>query len=426
MPLLLLVLAGIHQGCGAVDPGKEPTITRTPEGQEVERVPRFGDLALSDLDGDRRLDLVVVEERSAEDGPPPDGLVTVFMQQASGNFRQGVTYPAFKAARSVATGDLNSDGWQDVVVGSWQALTASMTDRLIFFLQPPGSGGALMDAGHLELSMRIWDLGVGDLNGDGHSDLVVAGSPSTMVLMNDPADPGVFLVRQIIDQQAERLALADIDGDGHLDLVLNRGSVDSSIRVYLNDDEMLVLHQELETGGEVNALAAADLNADGRVDLTVGNRLSDAAGDSLPGITTFLQKASPAEPGYFEEPDHTVTDDWRQRLPGGVAVADFDGDETPELAAIAGGEDVWDKEGIFPVVRSRTHIALLDRSAEGFVVRERPLIRENVVDLEVGDMNGDGLPDLVFSAYGVAILYNRTDRPGSFGAPVWIGRGNID
>jgi VCBS repeat protein len=72
---------------------------------------------------------------------------------------------------------------------------------------------------------------VGDLNGDGKPDLVVANlgpapSGSVSVLLQDPAHPGVFLAASNYPGLGQPLAvaIADLNGDGHPDIAVADGN----------------------------------------------------------------------------------------------------------------------------------------------------------------------------------------------------------
>jgi hypothetical protein len=115
----------------------------------------------------------------------------------------------------VATGDLNSDGRQDVVATHREGgsgLTILLGDRLGKLSPAPGSP--------LPLGHGAWGVEVADMDRDGKADLVVAGDVAVHVLVGDGRRgfrPAVGSPYQT-GKGAWRLAVADFDGDGKLDV----------------------------------------------------------------------------------------------------------------------------------------------------------------------------------------------------------------
>ena len=71
------------------------------------------------------------------------------------------------------------------------------------------------------------------------------------------------------------VAAADINGDGKLDLVVTN-SVSYTVSVFLgNGNGTFAAKQDFTTGGYPNSVVVADLNGDGRLDLVLANRFSD-------------------------------------------------------------------------------------------------------------------------------------------------------
>ena len=232
-------------------------------------------VALGDVNGDGRLDLVVGNSNQ------PNRL---YLNNGTANPFNGVTGTDISAdannTRAVALGDINGDGRLDVVAGN-----ASLQANRLYLNNGTAdpfngvTGANITTDGHNTTSVAL-----GDMNGDGRLD-VVAGNdrndtilqPNRLYLNNGGANPfpGASASNITADNQDTfSLALGDVDGDGDLDLVAgNLGQVN---RLYLNNGTINPFNGV--TGENVTAdaqstlsVALADMDGDGDRDLVAGN-----------------------------------------------------------------------------------------------------------------------------------------------------------
>ena len=186
-------------------------------------VGRFVDLAKGDLDGDGRMDLV---------GLSPDGSVTIALQQARGRYsktRVRISKP-FEADR-IGLSDVNSDGRADLLLSKQKhsKIYVHFSDR-----RGNPSDSTIIEAG-LQPGEMIEDFEAGDLDGDGHMDVVALvaadfGRPKLLSL-RPGLKPSLVVWQKLeilasirtspMPVYARYLVLDDLDGDGDDDVIIS-------------------------------------------------------------------------------------------------------------------------------------------------------------------------------------------------------------
>jgi hypothetical protein len=237
-----------------------------------------GTVAVADVNGDGKPDLLVAGLTN------PDltgGVVTVLLGNGDGSFGTGQSYDAgSQRAFALAVGDVNGDGKLDVLVlGGGVGVLLGNGDGTFQTTQTYPSGGVAASS-----------IAIADVNGDGKSDVVVTnhycfdpGCPTSRsvigVLLGN--GDGTFQASHVYStgaSLAESVAVADVNGDGNPDLIVahsSPGSIYGSPVATLlgNGDGTFQAPLRFYSGGKSGlSIAVADINADGKPDLVLGNR----------------------------------------------------------------------------------------------------------------------------------------------------------
>lgn len=231
-----------------------------------------GAMALGDLDGDGATDLVVATRTGGHE------VVDVLLGRRDGSFRRASGSPTEVHASAqtwkpmVFLADVDEDGAIDVV-------TANGRRGTLEILRGDGRGG-LAPSRSVALASdggRFY-LALGDVDGDGHLDLVAShaseSSPARLLTRRGDgqggfADGPQAPVTVLADAALE--LLADVDGDGRPDVVLSHGD-STHISVLLNRGDGAFAPgpgSPFDVGLPAFDAEAADVDGDGHADLVV-------------------------------------------------------------------------------------------------------------------------------------------------------------
>jgi hypothetical protein len=145
---------------------------------------------IKDVNGDGLPDIVVANLGPGTDGKGAAG-VSVLLQDPAhpGSFLPPVTYSTPGQSIDVAVDDLNGDHKPDLVVAN---LAPANTGSVSVLLQDPAHPGAFLAATNYPALGQPLSVAIADLNGDGHPDIAIADGPSAGVLLQNAASPGSF------------------------------------------------------------------------------------------------------------------------------------------------------------------------------------------------------------------------------------------
>ena len=352
-------------------------------------------IAVADLNRDGFPDIVTAGSYVA-DSPPHPGHLAVILQDREnpGKFTDEGTYSIGSDPQCVAAGDLNQDGYTDLVGANYNDGTISL------LMQNPAAPGTFIPSGELPTGLYQYDVMTGDLNGDGLADIAVAGTYGVL-FFNDPLNPGNF-TETFIDTYIYSFAIGDIDGDGRMDLA---AIADGDVVIMLQspfptDPGQFTSVRTYSAGEHPNHVVIRDLDGDGRNDLAVANH---GPGDRPPAesLSILIQSHVPEQPGLFLPARHYQADGVCYRL----AIGDLNNDNRLDIVTANGGSFYGGT------------VSVLLQSAESGVFLPAVNYGEEgqQLDVAIGDLNNDGFNDIaVADADGARVRFQDPDLPGTF------------
>lgn len=265
-------------------------------------------------------------------------------------------------------------------------------------LQEDYSGSELPST--FDTSHTLQGIGVGDLDGDGWLDVLMAYGGGAVGLRNDGA--GRLVVDPTMDADggpmpsAQAVALADLDSDGDLDAYLGRDRGYSGL-ILTNDGTGRFTTVDLPDSAQAAMTGAfADFDGDGDLDLYTGATVTDSDGQAIldgevtrgDGDRLFIRGDDGT---YTNETDARIPADssWGWTFQGSPIDYDADGDLDLYLAHDWGAY----------ILPNR----LLNNDGTGHFTRVEDCYCElemYAMSAAVGDANYDGLPDLYLTDIG--------------------------
>lgn len=307
----------------------------------------------------------------------------------------------------ITANDFNEDGKPDlaiaantrvyVMLGKGDGTFAPAAGSPILMPSPPYNDAA---------SPYTGPITVGDFNHSGHLGLAVGEPPNAAAAIFLGKGDGTFASSSATFASAPQflsaIATADFNGDGDLDLAL-----EDSVMVGYGDGAFSAAGN-LYVSGIPNGLALGDFNQDGKLDAIVASGYTAGPGSSGSGLAVSLGKGD----GTFTPgPNSPISLGVNLQ---GIVAADFNGKGKLDVA-------VTDSA-------ANTVIVLLGNGDGTFGAPLTIPVGNQPVAIITGDFNSDGKLDLAVANYGdgtITLLLGNGD--GTFtqpaGSPYTVGHG---
>jgi fibronectin type 3 domain-containing protein len=340
----------------------------------------------ADVDGNGRKEAVVVTGFYFDAANDYSLFVHDFTQGAvAPSVTKVPTGNAYADSEAAAVGDLDGDGTDDVIVataGGVKVFLGSPTGLTRTPVVTPTVGA-------------VTDVLVAELTGDGHPDVLVSvkgPSGGEAILLAGQGD-GTFTPGQVIGVPRTAnpvLAAGDVTGDGHDDVVL---LWDTARQVEVLTDYSFTAggtrgnwdtwsNTPLTGTAWPDSVAAGDVSGDGRVDVVV------TAGGNVPGSQLIVVQTGADGRAELQ---YTLGS---KDIPEPVVVADTDGDHLGDVVTAHGG---WNSVGIYR------------QKAAGGLANEQLFTAPYASHYEhrglaVGDVTGDGRADVLLADYNHGLV----------------------
>ena len=273
-------------------------------------------------------------------------------------------------SRAVAVGDFNGDGIQDLA-----AIAGGPLSPLVIWLGNPDGSFTAAPAPAI-LAYTFGPIIVADLNADGKPDLAILNGDSNTVSVLLGNGDGTFTVSTTtssVGANPNELITSDFNGDGILDLAVTAQSSNALTILLGNGDGSFMPSSAgpIAASQSPYTIVAGDFNRDGNADLAAADLYDDTIsiwlgkGDGTFGPASSIHSGSNGAP---------------------LAAADFNGDGRLDLVV-----------GVAATASIPDSITIVAGNGDGTFTSAaagQPVDSRAITSFQIGDFNGDGVPDV--------------------------------
>lgn len=345
-------------------------------------------IAVGDFNRDGKQDIVTTNYNGAT-----VSFLSVRLGDGKGGFTGNTKLPinnfSIITHTSIVVSDVNSDGMLDIVVSGFNLST---------FLGDGAGGFTLFFDYNLGGTNSI---AICDFNGDGKQDVIYGKNFDLTVLFGDGNGHFTFTIGHFTFESASSLttnfnsiAIGDFNSDGKPDVATVKAATNVAIVYFGNGNGSILSRTQVNVGINPIAIASADFNNDGKLDFATANKgdssITLCLGDGLGGFSNNITTLNVGT------------------ALSAMSVGDFNGNGKLDIITLSEGAN------------NANNVSINLGDGTGFFSNTlKSSIGKDLVSLAVGDFNGDGYQDFATANNGfisVSILMG--------GAPFMTLKGN--
>jgi hypothetical protein len=287
---------------------------------------------------------------------------------------------------SIALLDWDHDDDLDIVLGEWRYDSEGrFFGRLVWYTNDSRGNFAELDSSDTFFTSS---LSVGDVDGDGHDDLVASSIIGGVTWFRSGAPPTPQSVTDFT-RDIQDVNTADLDGDGLLDFVtytFNDENSENGNVAWIRNlgggqfSQPTLIDEPLASG----TMDLADLDGDGQIDVIVADTT---------GVLWYENRAG----GQFSIPHRIVT--YPESLYTNVRARDLDGDGDIDIV-----NSIFDND-------RQTYVLVWYESADGQAFSDAQPIHDvplgHVTDVDIADIDLNGSLDIISASGSDIRWYDR-------------------
>ena len=311
------------------------------------------------------------------------------------NFTRSVLSPGFSTINTTC-GDLDGDGWQDLVV------TQGGSNNETIFIYRNLASGSMDFSSQITLTLPrngsnlrfVRRVAIQDLDLDGKPDLVVTNTSDNVIdVFKNNSSQGAISMSSTSQQFTVEASDDRVAGLAGLDVKdLNNDGLPEIITIFNRLPDVFILRnssepgsisfedsQEISANGGFQNLKVGDLNQDGFNDIA----LTGGTAGTPANTVVLIENQTATTGGAIQMSSHsTITG---ITAPWGLDLGDVDGDGSTDIVVASVGG-------------TGTLFVLLATDPANFNFTSTSIsTTENSRNIKIGDLNGDGKPDLAFT-----------------------------
>lgn len=330
---------------------------------EAVRIPKLGDM---DNDGD--IDIVVT---AGDDGAKSEeDEINWFENRGDAKFIEHRIDDNISAPGDVELGDIDSDGFLDIVATSYE-------DSTIMWYKYDGEGWIKNLIS--ENSVNPIGCEISDIDSDNDLDIIVCSSGEDKIVLFSNNGSGIF-TKRLLDNSIlmpQEVKAVDLNNDNEIDLVVCSLDTNNTVVSYLNDGSESFTKTILAVGQQSTTLDVGDWDINGTPDIIVGFDKGTVLGDEQRDIAVFLND------GLANFIDSSLV--MLEERTSVLDLVDVDNDNDLDIIFGSGSS------GVFPLRMA------LNSDGKIEMVKEITNSAVRVYGIDGADLTGDGVADLVAS-----------------------------